>query len=44
VTLGGQVRGFAFDGVIDEPTIYSRALSAAEVASIHLAGSAGKCI
>lgn len=33
-----------FEGVIDEASIYNRALSAAEVASIFNAGSAGKCI
>lgn len=34
---------FPFAGVIDEPSIYSRALSAAEVAALFNAGSAGKC-
>jgi hypothetical protein len=32
-----------FDGLIDEPAIYSRALSAAEIAAIYNADSAGKC-
>jgi hypothetical protein len=32
-----------FVGVIDEPTIYDRALSAAEINGIYNAGSAGKC-
>jgi hypothetical protein len=32
-----------FDGMIDEPSIYNRALSAAEIAAIYDAGSAGKC-
>lgn len=32
-----------FDGLIDEVSIYSRALSAGEIAAIHAAGSAGKC-
>lgn len=32
-----------FVGKIDEPTIYSRALSASEVQSIFNAGNAGKC-
>jgi hypothetical protein len=32
-----------FDGLIDEPSVYSRALSAAEIAAIYNAGSAGKC-
>ena len=30
--------------VIDEPAIYSRALSAAEIQAIYSAGSAGKCL
>jgi Concanavalin A-like lectin/glucanases superfamily/FG-GAP repeat len=34
---------FRLNGVIDEPTIWSRALTAAEVAAIHGAGIAGKC-
>jgi hypothetical protein len=32
-----------FDGLIDEATIYNRALSAAEIAAIYNAGSSGKC-
>lgn len=32
-----------FKGVIDEPTIYSRSLTAAEIQAIYAAGSAGKC-
>ena len=32
-----------FDGLIDEPTVYNRALSATEVAAIYQAGSSGKC-
>jgi len=32
-----------FRGAVDEPTIFMRALSAEEVQSIYLAGSAGKC-
>ncbi|MDR3413534.1 MAG: immunoglobulin domain-containing protein, partial [Formivibrio sp.] len=35
--------GYNFDGLIDEPTIYSRALSSNEIAAIYLAGSGGKC-
>ena len=31
------------DGLIDEPAVYSRALSAAEIAAIYYAGSSGKC-
>jgi hypothetical protein len=34
---------FSQMGAIDEPSIYNRALSDAEIASIHAAGSAGKC-
>jgi len=33
-----------FTGTIDEPTVYGRALTPAEVASVYLAGSAGKCL
>ena len=33
-----------FNGEIDEPTIYNRALSSNEVLSIYLAGGAGKCL
>ena len=32
-----------FNGLIDEAAIYNRALSAAEIAAIYNAGSAGKC-
>jgi hypothetical protein len=32
-----------FDGMIDEPSVYNRALSAGEIAAIYHAGSAGKC-
>jgi hypothetical protein len=32
-----------FQGLIDEATMYDRALSAAEISAIYLAGSAGKC-
>ncbi|MEI7938094.1 MAG: LamG-like jellyroll fold domain-containing protein [Verrucomicrobiota bacterium] len=31
------------DGLIDEPAVYSRALSAAEITAIYNAGSSGKC-
>ena len=34
---------FPFSGVIDEASLYSRALSAAEVAALYNSGSAGKC-
>ncbi|MFO1487815.1 MAG: LamG-like jellyroll fold domain-containing protein [Verrucomicrobiota bacterium] len=32
-----------FNGLIDEPTIYNRALTASEIAAIYTAGSSGKC-
>jgi hypothetical protein len=34
---------FGYKGVIDELSVYSRALTASEVQSIYAAGSAGKC-
>lgn len=40
--LGNQLRDH-FAGVIDEFTIYNRALSADEIGAIFAAGSAGKC-
>jgi hypothetical protein len=46
-TVGGATVGSAsgvFDGLIDEPSLYSRALTAAEVASIASARGAGKCL
>jgi hypothetical protein len=39
----GDVRGGTFYGSIDEPSVYNRALSAAEVQAIYLASSTGKC-
>src|SRR6266853_2478747 len=35
--------GSFFDGLIDEPSVYNRALSTGEIAAIYNAGSAGKC-
>lgn len=35
--------GRGFDGLIDEPTLYDRALSTAEIQAIYAADSAGKC-
>lgn len=32
-----------YTGVLDEPTVYARALTPTEVAAIHAAGSDGKC-
>lgn len=34
---------FPLSGVLDEATVFSRALSATEIADIHAAGSDGKC-
>ena len=34
---------FAFDGIIDEASLYNRALAPSEVAGIFAAGSSGKC-
>ncbi|MEI2727023.1 MAG: hypothetical protein V9H26_27045 [Verrucomicrobiota bacterium] len=46
-TLGNRVppslRDTAFDGLIDEPTVFNRALSASEIQQIYAAGAAGKC-
>jgi hypothetical protein len=38
---GGE---FSFDGVIDEVSLYTNALTAAQVLSIYNAGAAGKCM
>src|ERR1044071_892620 len=35
--------GSFFDGLIDEASVYNRALSTSEIAAIYNAGSAGKC-
>jgi len=39
--LGGNIA--AFDGLIDEVSLYNRTLSVGEVAAIYNAGSGGKC-
>lgn len=40
----GQASGLGyFDGLMDEVTLYGRALSTAEVGAIYLAGNGGKC-
>ena len=39
----GRAEAFTLKGMIDEPAIYSRALTAAEIADIAGADSAGKC-
>jgi hypothetical protein len=35
--------GYNLTGMLDEVTVYNRALTPAEIASIYAAGSAGKC-
>jgi len=40
----GDGRGGTFFGMIDEPAVFNRPLSASEVQSIYAAGSAGKCV
>jgi hypothetical protein len=44
VTIGGIGSTYNFYGSVDEVSIYSRALSAAEIQGIYGAGSSGKCI
>jgi len=39
----GDARGGTFFGMVDEPSVYSRALSAAELQAIYNAGIGGKC-
>jgi hypothetical protein len=47
VRMGGGGDGgcpvYNLNGILDEPTIYNRALSSNEIAAIYNAGSAGKC-
>ena len=47
VRLGGDPAGcgsqYFFNGLLDEPSIYNRALSQTEIQAIYHAGSAGKC-
>ncbi len=43
VPNGGAGVLYPFAGRIDEPSLYNRALSSAEIQAIYLAGSAGKC-
>jgi hypothetical protein len=40
---GDTIVSYAFVGLLDEVSFYGRALSAAEIAAIAKAGSAGKC-
>jgi hypothetical protein len=39
-----QGETYSFAGTIDEPSLYDRALSAAELLAIYQAGSGGKCL
>ncbi len=43
LVIGATDNGSLFNGLIDEPALYSRALSASEVIEIYSAGSAGRC-
>jgi hypothetical protein len=38
-----QGEAYTFAGLLDEPCVYNRALSPAEIAAIYNAGNAGKC-
>ena len=40
----GDARGGTFYGMIDEPAVFNRTLSAREIQSIYAAGSAGMCL
>lgn len=45
LTIGGFLVGpWNVNGLVDEVSLYDRALSAAEIQSIYHAGSAGKCV
>ena len=39
---GGQVEGF-YDGLLDEVSLYNRALTTNEITALYAVGSAGKC-
>jgi len=45
--IGGSYSGswgnYKFGGIIDEATVYNRALTASEISAIYSAGAAGKC-
>jgi hypothetical protein len=43
VRPSGYATGYYFQGELDEPTLYNRALSASEIQAIYNAGNAGKC-
>lgn len=40
----GTFHEFGLNGLLDEPAIYSRALSASEILAIYEAGTGGKCV
>lgn len=42
-SISGTGVPFAYEGVIDEATVFNRALTAGEIAAIYNAGSEGKC-
>ncbi len=42
--VSGPFAGSYFNGQLDEPSIYNRALSVSEIQAIYNAGSAGKCV
>jgi len=41
--IGANGNGYFFDGLVDEVSIYNRALTASEIQSIYSAGISGKC-
>lgn len=46
VFIGGSPNScfpYYFPGIVDEPSVYNRALSGTEIAAIYTAGCAGKC-
>jgi len=44
LTIGGSAIYERFNGLIDEVSLYDRALSSTEIAALFAAGSSGKCI
>ena len=43
LTIGSAENNFYFSGLLDEVSIYNRALTAADIQSVFQAGAAGKC-
>jgi hypothetical protein len=43
LTVGSAEQNFFFNGSIDEPEIYQRALDGTEIAAIHTAGTVARC-